>query len=613
MNKRFFSFSLIFFTVNYLFAADISLKGTVTSSDGKKIAGASITLKNVTNTSAVSDSMGLFSINTIVAVKPLPESSSSLSDLQIVLSGKNLQIFSPDHFDRGKIDLFSNNGARLMSISLNSRHTTVPLLQYGTGLLVLRITGENYSVLKTICCTNSALFFISENHLINRSTWVTFEKRSSAASIDTLIVSKDGYREKRVPLDSYINHSLNVILQSDQSSAVPPLVYDKEDTGEDCARLTLASDPTTHPSIATLPDPFLMVDGKTRISSFSEWRCRRAEIKQMIEKYETGEKPGKPDKLEASLSGTTITIKISVGSNSITMTSAISYPNGKPTTPVPAIIGINGATGSIQADIFRKRGIATITFTSNQIHSDGMFGGSATRTNGNFSKLYPQSRAGSMIRWAWGVSRLIDALETLPDAMIDVKHLAVSGCSYQGKIALYSGAFDERIALVLPHESGGTISWRYSDMLEDRDRTEVENLHHAQGCVWYGELLGKYIPTSVSPNTLPFDQHELIGMIAPRAVLCIESSKIARMGAEAARCSHLAARRIWQAMGIADRMGAIEENIDHCVWAPGYTKDVEAYVDKFLLGKNVNTDILRSKFTSVDEKKWIPWETPDLR
>ncbi|MBN1309253.1 MAG: hypothetical protein JXA18_15115, partial [Chitinispirillaceae bacterium] len=161
---------------------------------------------------------------------------------------------------------------------------------------------------------------------------------------------------------------------------------------------------------------------------------------------------------------------------------------------------------------------------------------------------------------------------------------------------------------------GGTISWRYSDMLEDRDNTEVENLHHAQGCEWYAEVLKKYVPKNVSPATLPYDHHELIGMIAPRAVLCIESSNIARMGAEAARVDALAARRIWKALGVPDRMGATEENIGHCSWHNGFTADLEAYVDKFLLGKtNVNTDILRSRFTGVDTATWIPWAAPALQ
>lgn len=70
--------------------------------------------------------------------------------------------------------------------------------------------------------------------------------------------------------------------------------------------------------------------------------------------------------------------------------------------------------------------------------------------------------------WAWAVSRIVDALETLPEAGINPRKLAVTGCSRNGKGALVAGAFDQRIALTIPQESGsgGDACWRTSrDML----------------------------------------------------------------------------------------------------------------------------------------------------
>jgi hypothetical protein len=203
----------------------------------------------------------------------------------------------------------------------------------------------------------------------------------------------------------------------------------------------------------------------------------------------------------------------------------------------------------------------------------------------------------------------------LPEAQIDLSHLALSGCSYAGKLALFAGAWDERIALTIPHESGGggTISWRYSDLLEDRDNTEVENLHHAQGAEWYAASLKAYQSGNVSPNTLPYDHHQLIGMIAPRAVLAVESSQIARMGAEAAYAAHLGARKIWDALGVSDRHGSTETNTGHCSFHNGSRPALEAFVDKFLLGdESVDTDILESIY-DVDDATWNPWDAPELQ
>lgn len=385
-----------------------------------------------------------------------------------------------------------------------------------------------------------------------------------------------------------------------------PLVYEEEFTGEDCPTPPLPGFAELE-SIAHLPDPFLMASGE-RMTRRAQWRCRRAELKAILEKYDVGAKPGKPSTVDASLDGNQITINVAEGGSSFTMTATIARPANAAIGPIPAIIGINSPTGSLPANVFSSRGIATITYNANELASTS-FNGPA-RNSGNFYNLYPTTDAGFMIRWAWGVSRLIDALEELPEANIDLKHLAVSGCSYQGKIALYAGAFDERIALTIPHESGGggTISWRYSQMLEKRDNTEVENLLHAQGAPWYAQALMQF---NNDPNKLPFDHHELIAMVAPRAFLAIESTAIARMGAEAARVDALAAREVWTALGVPDRMGASEENVNHCVWHDGFTPDLEAYVDKYLLEKDTNTDILRSVFT-IDTDTWIPWETPEL-
>jgi hypothetical protein len=475
----------------------------------------------------------------------------------------------------------------------------------------MRVTIGNETMTKTLICLDNSTLYL-KNDVTNSIAMGNFSiaKIATAAAIDTLVATKTGYMEVKTPIDSYTKTNLEIVMKTQGPLGVMPLVYDKEFTGEDCPKPTLVEDPMTLPAITFLPDPFLMADGKTRMTTKAQWRCRRAEIKAMLEKYDAGEKPGKPEKVESSFANNTLTIKCSVGSNSFTMTAPIKYPSGTPTSPVPAIIGINTAAGSLQFD-FASKGIATITFTSDNIQSSG----ASSRSAGNFSKLYPSNNSGSMVRWAWGVSRIIDALEALPEAKIDTKHIAVSGCSYQGKIALFAGAWDERIALTIPHESGGggTISWRYSDFCADRDKVEVENLHVAQNDVWYAEGLKKYAATSVSPNSLPYDHHELIAMIAPRAVLCIESAKIARMGQEAARVDEVAARRVWAALGAEDRIGVSESNVDHCTWFSGYTPDLTAYVDKFLLGKNADTKFLRSKFTSVDTATWIPWTAPTLQ
>ena len=73
-----------------------------------------------------------------------------------------------------------------------------------------------------------------------------------------------------------------------------------------------------------------------------------------------------------------------------------------------------------------------------------------------------------MIAWAWGVSRIIDVMETSDTTgLFNRTAISVTGCSRNGKGALVVGAFDERIALAIPQESGsgGAASWRISDWM----------------------------------------------------------------------------------------------------------------------------------------------------
>ena len=75
---------------------------------------------------------------------------------------------------------------------------------------------------------------------------------------------------------------------------------------------------------------------------------------------------------------------------------------------------------------------------------------------------------GAYCAWSWGVSRIIDGLEIAgKKSKIDTKRLAISGCSFAGKMALFAGAFDERIALTIAQEpgGGGAAAWRVSETL----------------------------------------------------------------------------------------------------------------------------------------------------
>jgi hypothetical protein len=381
-----------------------------------------------------------------------------------------------------------------------------------------------------------------------------------------------------------------------------PLVYAVENTGADCTVPTSFPAFSALTAIPNLPDPFLMTSG-TRIASRDDWRCRRAEISSLMQHWESGPKGAPPSNLTATYSGGKLTVVVTQGSASITLSGTITTPSGA--GPFPLVIGMNTPTGSLPSSIFT--GVATLTFTSSQMGISDPF--NVTRGAGTYFTMYPDTNAAAMIEWAWGVSRLIDGLyKTVDQNKIDVHRIAVTGCSYQGKMALYAGAFDERIALTIPEESGGggEASWRFM-----ATQTGTEDLEAAQGTAWYAANL-KQFKNADAPK-LPIDMHELVAMVAPRAILAIENTGIDRLGSQAGGVSMKAATEVYKALGIPDRIGYSQAAASaHCSFPTSQSLDVQAFVDKFLLGKTANTAIAKSSY-STDMTKWITWTTPQLQ
>jgi putative multimodular carbohydrate-active enzyme len=212
---------------------------------------------------------------------------------------------------------------------------------------------------------------------------------------------------------------------------------------------------------------------------------------------------------------------------------------------------------------------------------------------------------GSYCAWSWGISRLIDGLEKVEKkSRIDLSHLAISGCSFAGKMALFAGAFDERIALTIAQEpgGGGVNAWRVSETLEN-----VETLGRTN-YAWFLESMRQFAGKNV--NRLPIDHHELAALIAPRALLVLGNTDYEWLAEESNYVSCQAARMVWKAFGIEDRMGfSIQGGHMHCMLPKSQYPEVEAFIDKFLLGKTyVDTFVTKADmFEDMDYLKWMPW------
>jgi len=356
---------------------------------------------------------------------------------------------------------------------------------------------------------------------------------------------------------------------------------------------------------AKLPDPLKFFDG-TRISKKEDWPCLRAELMAALQAGVYGPKMPKPDTVTATFSGGSLSINMTVGTNKATMTVKVSG-GGSAGSPKPGVIACGGSSLPLSA-------FGQLTLSPNDIASESNLNGMVKNLYGNTC-----AKSGALIGWAWGCSRIIDALELCPDAGIDVKKLMVTGCSRYGKGALAMGAFDERVALTLMQEggSGGSALWRVSTK-------EKQNGYNIQECgeitgeaKWQGSDFAGFCGNGSKIATLPCDQHYAVAICAPRAVLLIEND-IDWLGPVATYGGGVAGRKVFEALGIADRCGyTCRGNHGHCSFPSNQQADLTAFLNRFINGQSATTDIMafqasNTSLGSFKEADWIDWDVPTL-
>ena len=308
-------------------------------------------------------------------------------------------------------------------------------------------------------------------------------------------------------------------------------------------------------SLPGLPDPLVLLNGE-HVTTSKQWlKNRRPELKALFEHYMYGVMPPAPEgmhfsveRVDRSLFDGKATVKeitIALGTNDAPQIHLLLVVPNQRTKPAPVFVGLNfcgnhtvltdptvplptvwipnncpGAQNNRATDAGRgkqsdvwaieqsiDRGYAVATFYNGDVEPDRPEAKEGIRAH--YAKARKNYDWGTIAAWAWGVSRAVDYLVT--DKSVNAKQIAVVGHSRNGKAALVAAAFDERIALAIPLQAGcgGTAPSR--GKIGESVKQINDHFPH-----WFNTMFKNF---NEQPDKLPFDQHCLIALCAPRPVL----------------------------------------------------------------------------------------------
>ncbi len=311
------------------------------------------------------------------------------------------------------------------------------------------------------------------------------------------------------------------------------------------------------PVVRGLPEVLRLFDG-TPVKTKDDWQTkRRPELQNLIQHYMYGYLPPKPQiaarvtQTKEGLCAGAVTLKeieirfTDLPDSAPKIHLALFLPAKRP-GPVPVFLGLNSC-GNAEVlddpaitvdenawqnkgcakpprgtgkdfwcvDYVASRGYALATFHESDVDpdqhdfTDGIHPFYADR------KIPEASRPGTIAAWAWGLHRAVDYLIT--DAQIDPKQVCVIGHSRRGKTALLAAAMDDRIALVVPHQSGtGGMA-----LSRDSQQETVERINRVFPH-WFNDEFTNF---NEHVDRLPFDQHALVALVAPRPLLDTEGAQ----------------------------------------------------------------------------------------
>jgi len=203
----------------------------------------------------------------------------------------------------------------------------------------------------------------------------------------------------------------------------------------------------------------------------------------------------------------------------------------------------------LPAEYITSRGYGVVSFLNYEFALD-IHGTPTVATSGVFKAYGPADAAkrrpdewGILSAWAWGASRMVDWIETEP--LLDAKRVGVVGLSRNGKTALVAGATDPRFGMTVSCCSGmGGAKLNHLDCFGSEDVAKIMKPAWRWFCADFARWIGK-------DAEMPFDQHWLLALVAPRLLYVSSASEDHWAGQRGEFASAVLATPAWNLYGKA--------------------------------------------------------------
>lgn len=307
------------------------------------------------------------------------------------------------------------------------------------------------------------------------------------------------------------------------------------------------------PVRVTLPDALVANNGHA-VTTPAQWQERRVEMKRLLEDYEFGHAPPPPGNVTGHEVESELLLDGHVSFRLVHLTFGpdeklgfdicMFAPVQTNPRPFPTIIHLDYHAGTNYVDQYTnalQRGYAVVEIDYQQLGTDNVH-----YRQSAFFPAYPAYDWRDMAAWAWGVSRCVDYLEQ--DPAVDKTKIIVVGHSRLAQSVQLAGAMDERIALV--GAAGCGCAFRFCGKGHGGKQGLDEVIR--QNTFWFGPNLPQFYR---QVEKLPFDQHWMIALVAPRRFILCNGLDDQYCNANATVQSYKAAQPVFAMLGVPDHLG----------------------------------------------------------